>query len=65
MNAQEIILQVQEEAAEWLEMSNNPSAFVAGVLANKIIKLNEHIEYLERRLRHDSNTIVRDGTRDA
>jgi hypothetical protein len=49
-----LIKQISEDASEWLEMSDNPAAFVAGILANKIIKLNDHIEYLERRLNHVS-----------
>jgi hypothetical protein len=47
--SQEIIRQVQEEASEWLEMTNDPSIIVACILANKLIKLQNHVEYLERR----------------
>lgn len=50
MNAQEIIKQVQENASEWLEHSEDPAALVAGILANRVIELNDYIEYLERRL---------------
>lgn len=50
MNAADIIKEIQINASEWLEMSDNPDLFVAGVLANRIIFLNNHIEYLERRL---------------
>lgn len=51
MNAADIIREVQENAGEWIEMSENPAALVAGILATKIIALNGHIEYLERRLK--------------
>ncbi len=50
MNANEIIREVQENASEWLEMVANPEAFVSGILANKIVSLQNHIEYLEKRL---------------
>lgn len=50
MNASEVIREVQEDASEWLEMSEDPAALVAGILANKIVKLNSYIEYLEKRL---------------
>lgn len=52
MTAEEVIRQVQENAQEYLEMVNNPAEFVAGILANKIISLMGHIEYLEKRLDH-------------
>jgi flagellar biosynthesis chaperone FliJ len=50
MNANEIIREVQENASEYLEMVDNPEAFVSGVLATKIVKLQNYIEYLEKRL---------------
>lgn len=53
MNSQDIIMDVQQKASEWLEMSQDPSMFIAEILANKIIKLNEYIEFLERRLSYD------------
>jgi hypothetical protein len=58
MTPEQLIKQVSEDASEWLEMSNNPAAIVAGILANKIIKLNDHIEYLERRLNHVSSNRI-------
>lgn len=58
MNAGDIIKQVQENASEWLEMAEDPATMVAGILANKIIKLNRHIEYLERRLGHDERAYM-------
>ena len=51
MNSEDVIREVHENAGEWLEMTNDPAALVAGILANKIIKLQDHIEYLERRLK--------------
>lgn len=50
MNASDIIKQVQEDASEWIEMSDNPAEIVAGILATKIVKLTDYIQYLERRL---------------
>ncbi len=54
MTSCELIKQVKNNASEWLEMSQNPDAIVSGILARKIIKLQDHIEYLERRLHHVS-----------
>ena len=54
MNAEDIIKQVQEDAAEWLEMEENPAALIAGILAGKIVKLNNYIEYSEKRLNYAS-----------
>ena len=54
MTSQELIRDTIENASEWLEMTNNPTAMVVGILANKIIKLQDHIEYLEKRLQHVS-----------
>lgn len=50
MNALEVIREVQNNASEWLEMVDNPAELVAGILANKIVSLTNHIEYLEKRL---------------
>ena len=50
MIAQDIINDAEAKASEYTEMVANPAAIVAGILANRIVKLNEHIEYLERRL---------------
>jgi len=55
MNATDIIRQVQENASEWLEMSQNPDEIVIGILAKKIVKLQDHIEYLEKRLENVSS----------
>jgi uncharacterized protein CbrC (UPF0167 family) len=63
MNATDIIRQVQENASEWLEMVEDPAALVAGILANKIIKLTDHIQYLENRLKHVSQQEIRSHSR--
>jgi hypothetical protein len=52
MNSQDLIRQVQESCGEWLEMTESPDALVSGILANKVIALQDHIEYLERRLEY-------------
>lgn len=56
MKKEDIIKQVYEDASEWLEMSEHPSAIVEGILAEKIVKLKDYIDYLERRIRHDHNS---------
>lgn len=52
MTSQDLITQVKQDASEWLEMTSNPDAIVSGILANKIIRLQDHIEYLERRFNY-------------
>lgn len=52
MTSNELIAQTIEDASEWLEMTPHPTAMVVGILANKIIKLQDHIEYLEKRLQY-------------
>jgi len=54
MNPQDVINETVEQAFEWLEMADDPAMMLAGILASKIIKLNDHINYLEKRLKHDS-----------
>jgi len=56
MTPQEIIDEIQESASEWLEMSEEPGLMLAGIMANKIIELKNHIEYLQKRLDHVSVT---------
>lgn len=61
MNAKDLVREVQENASEWLEMTEDPATMVAGILANKVIKLMDHIEYLEKRLdyeRRNSRTSI-------
>ncbi len=52
MTVQDLIRQVQEDASEWLEMTESPDALVSGILASKVIALQGQIEYLERRLQY-------------
>lgn len=56
INAESVIREVQEDASEYLEMVENPTDLVVGILANKVVKLTEYIVYLERRLKNDSST---------
>lgn len=56
MNAEELIKEVYQDASEWTEMTKDPALLVAGILANKVIKLTEQIEYLEKRIKHVSRT---------
>lgn len=50
MTPEQIIKEVQKDAEEYLEMCSDPEAMIAGILANRIIKLIEHIEYLDRKI---------------
>ena len=50
MTSGDLIKQIQEDAAEWLEMSDNPAALTVGILAHKVIQLQSYVEYLERSL---------------
>ncbi len=54
MTSQELIDQTIEQSYEWLEMSSDPTYLIVGILANKVIKLQDHIDYLEKRLEHVS-----------
>jgi hypothetical protein len=55
MTTEDVIREVQETAGEWLEMSEAPATLVAGILANRVIKLENHIKYLEKRLQCQQN----------
>ena len=46
------IEEVKENASEWIEMSEDPYAVVAGILANKVVELNSYVKYLERSIHH-------------
>ncbi len=54
MNPHKLIEDTEEYAQEWLEMSTTPEYIVKWILANKVIKLQDHIDYLEKRLQHVS-----------
>jgi hypothetical protein len=56
MNYLNIIEQVRESAAEWLEMSENPDEIVIGILAKQVIKLHAENAILEGRLRCRQST---------
>ena len=53
MSAQLVLQEACEYASEWTEMTDDPAALVAGLLANKVVELTEYIEYLERRLHNE------------
>ncbi len=55
ISAEIVIKQVQEQASEYLEMHENPTELLVGILAGKVVRLQEYIIYLERRLKHDSS----------
>ena len=59
MTPEDVIKEVQDNASEWLEMSENPEELMTGILANKIVKLNSYIIYLERRLKNDTGSTSR------
>lgn len=50
MTADEVIKETLEKASEWIEISEDPGALLSRILANKIVQLNTHIQYLERRV---------------
>ncbi len=50
MNAQQVITQVRDNASEWLEMTEKPDEMLNEILAIRILKLQEHIEYLQKRI---------------
>ncbi len=54
MTSQQVITSVYEYAGEYIEMVDNPTALVVGLLANKIVELDEYIQYLEKRLEHEN-----------
>jgi hypothetical protein len=54
MTSEDIIKQAQVYSQEYLEMVENPDAMVSGILANQIIRLLHHIDFLERRLKNVS-----------
>lgn len=56
MTAEEVIRQVQEDAAEWLEMAPDPAMMISGILAAKIVKMQSQIDYLEARLEYVSKS---------
>jgi hypothetical protein len=55
MNANDVINEVIDNASEYLEMVEDPAIMVAGILANKIVKLNEYIKFLEKRVHYVSS----------
>ncbi len=56
MTPQDIIKEVEENASEWLEHATDPASFVAGILANRVIQLNQHIDYLKKVLKNVSGS---------
>jgi hypothetical protein len=52
MNPDEIIDEMKQRHAEWLEMCEDPAPLLAWVLAQKICYLEEHVQYLQNRLKH-------------
>lgn len=53
MNGKDVIREIQENASEWLEMSENPAELMARILAHKVVELNNYIKHLEKRLEND------------
>jgi len=55
MNASEIVENIKSELSEWIEMYRtqpffDEDQFLISVLSNKIVSLNDEIEYLKKRL---------------
>lgn len=56
MKAQDILDQLYVDASEWLEMADNPDMLMSGILAHRMAVLYDRIEYLERRIFHESHS---------
>jgi len=56
MTPEDVIKEVQENASEWLEHATDPASFIAGILAHRIVQLNNHITYLQRVLKNVSSS---------
>lgn len=63
MTPDDIINETRSYASEWIEMSDNPDRFISGLLANRIIKLNRYINYLEKRLKNVSQQEITNNSR--
>lgn len=64
MSAQLVIDSIVEKYGEWIEMTPDPAMFVAGILAEIIIKQQENIIYLERRIAANERNNRRRRTRE-
>jgi hypothetical protein len=53
MTAQQEINEVCENASEWMEMTDDPALLAAVILANKVVELKEHIDFLQKRLKYE------------
>jgi hypothetical protein len=38
-----------------MEMTDDPASLAAVILANKVVKLNEYIDFLEKRLQYETS----------
>jgi len=54
MKPEQIIRKVQDDAAEWIEMCEEPATLVAGILAKKLSNLMEYVDYLEKRIDYEN-----------
>ena len=54
MTPEQVIKDIEEYASEWLEMTPEPTSMLVGILAQKVVNLSSHVEYLERRLSDDA-----------
>ncbi len=50
MKAEQLIKEVREHCEEYLELVQDPSLFIAGVIAHKYVELNSRLEYLDKRI---------------
>lgn len=55
MTVQQVISDVCSHASEWMEMTDDPASLAAVILANKVVKLNEYIDFLEKRLQYETS----------
>jgi hypothetical protein len=54
MRHQQVITDVCLHASEWIEMVENPTALVVGIMAHKIVELEDYIQYLENRMKSEN-----------
>lgn len=55
LTPEDILNEVRQKAAEYIEMYKDPEIFISGILARKIVDLHSYIEYLEARIEQYTN----------
>lgn len=50
MNANDVIEYTRNYCSEYLEMQEDPDKFLLMFLANQVLTLTDHVQYLEKRI---------------